>query len=111
MANKKRTDKLLYEAMKSRGLFGKQVSIGFVDIVEAGEHTGEWRARADLWDGNGHMKDEDRIISYHATKEEAVSEIERLAEAHIPNAKYKSASTKDIPIIIDTMGSLDTISC
>lgn len=99
-----RVDRLLIKVRRAYGQTDKQLDIGFIDYMTDGEHKGEWRARADLWDGKeGSFKPEDSIISYHSTQEEAVKAIEAVEEAHAPIGLYKPI-LGDVPIIINDIG-------
>lgn len=96
----KRVDRLFIQVTRYYGGLDKQVSIGFVDLMEEGEYKGKWRARADLWDGKpGSQQPEDSIYSYHDTQEDAIKAIQAVAEVHAPQGGRKSVS-EDVPIII-----------
>lgn len=101
-----RVDRLYIQVKRAYGESDKYVYLGFVDLMEEGNHKGMYRSRADLWDGKiGSVKPEDSIYSYHKTKEEAIKAIELEAEAHKPSGgKYK---VEDVPIIVCDWGDID----
>lgn len=102
-----RVDRLLIKVRRAYGETDKQLSIAFIDYMTDGEHAGQWRARADLWDGKeGSFKTEDRITSYHSTQEEAIKAIEAVEEAHAPIGLYKPIM-EDVPIIINDIGYVE----
>lgn len=103
-----RVDRLLIKVRRAYGQTDKQLSIAIIDYIPTdiptGEHAGQWRAIADLWDGKeGSFKPEDRITSYHSTLEEAKKAIEAVIEAHAPIGLYKPIM-EDPTIIIDDIG-------
>ena len=102
-----RVDRLLIKVRRAYGQTDKQLSIAFIDYETDGEHAGQWKARADLWDGKeGSFKPEDRITSYHSTEEEAIEAIKAVEEAHAPIGLYKPI-LEDVPIIINDIGAME----
>lgn len=102
-----RVDRLLIKVRRAYGETDKQLSIAFIDYETDGEHAGQWKARADLWDGKeGSFKPEDRITSYHSTQEEAIEAIKAVEEAHAPIGLYKPIM-EDVPIIINDIGYVE----
>ena len=102
-----RVDRLLIKVRRAYGQSDKQLSLAFIDYVTDGEHAGQWKARADLWDGKeGSFKPEDRVTSYHSTQEEAIEAIKAVEEAHAPIGLYKPMF-EDVPIIINDIGYVE----
>lgn len=101
-----RVDRLLLKVRRAYGQTDKQLSLAFVSYETNGEHKGEWKAVAVLWDGvEGSQKPEDHITSYHSTKEEAIDAIKAVEESHAPIGMYKPLM-EEIPLIIDDIGAM-----
>lgn len=96
-----RVDRLLIKVRRASGQYDKQLSLAIITHERSGDHKGQWKAVADLWDGKeGSMKPEDRITSYHSTLEEAIDAVKAVEEIHAPVGNYKKLE-ESVPIIID----------
>lgn len=101
----KRVDKMLLRVRRASSRSDKQLSLGFITYVTDGAHAGQWEAIAELWDGSqGGMNPEDRIYSYHATKEEALAALKEVERIHAPKGLCDPL-VQDVPIFIDDIGA------
>lgn len=91
----KRIDRLLIKVRQASGQTDDQVSLGFVEREFQGEYKGMWKATTTMWNENN------PVISYHQTEEEAVRAIEALEEIYNTSKQLCKKKSMDVPIIID----------
>ena len=94
-----RVDRLYIQVRRAYGVFEKQVNTAFIEPIEGGG----WRSITDLWDGKegSYNKAEDRVISDHSTKEEAIEAVEALEEVHAPHGNYRPLFKEAVIFIND----------
>lgn len=103
----RRVDRLLVRVRRALERTDKQLCFGFIDHVADGDHKGEWKVVAVLWDFKTlRSGGEERITSYHSTEEEAIEAIKAVEEAHAPTDLCKPIMEEDIPIMIYDMEAM-----
>ena len=80
-------DRLIIKASKKYGLTGKELYIGFIDLLE----NGAWQAIADVWTGK--KGTQERFSETVSTLEDAKAFIETIAGKYPPS--------QDISILIN----------